>query len=92
MSRRNKPRINYSILNSTGNIVHQTEYTSSPEDLSIQLDQLTLEEMPSSVVINTQVLIQEVFDIIDENPIHIGADYTGIVKKLTEIRQTIRKN
>lgn len=86
---RSKPRIDYSLLNSTGEVV---EKEPTAEDLSIILDQLSLNEMPSPASINIKVLIQEVEDTIDENPIHPGADFNETIMKLSELRKSIRHN
>ena len=46
--------------------------------------------MPSWSVIN--VLIQEVEDTMDENPIETGADYQDVIQWLVELRKSIREN
>ena len=89
MKRRNNPRIDYNKFNSTGDIT--LKKLSSDEDLSIQLNQLSLKEM-SSASISTQVLIHEVDDTIDEHPIYSGADFREVINKLCELRKSIRQN
>ena len=46
--------------------------------------------MLSWSVIN--VLIQEVEDTMDENPIETGADYQDVIQWLAELRKSIREN
>ena len=89
MSKRSLPRIDYNIFNSTGQCV---EKIATSEDLSNQFNQLSLTEMPSQSTINIKVLIQEVEDTIDENPINPGADLQEIIQKLSDIRKSIREN
>ena len=48
--------------------------------------------MPSQSVININVLIQEVEDTIDENPVEIGADYQDVIQRLVKLRRSIRAN
>ena len=48
--------------------------------------------MASNIVVNTKVLIQEVFDTIEENPPETSINHSEIVTKLGSIRKNIRHN
>ena len=106
-------RINYRILNSTG------ERSSDPEprppevdqsdldpqqlecenqselELSTKLDQLSLSEMPpsSELAIETNIIIDEVSDTIDENPIHpdYATNLQSVIDKLCSLRTSLRR-
>ena len=43
--------------------------TADELNLTLKLDQLSLNEMPSNNAVEASVLIQEIEDVIDENPI-----------------------
>lgn len=88
MSKRNPRRIDYNLLNSTG----QTVEKIATAEISTELNQSQVTEMPSESVINIIVLIQEVEDTMDENPIETGADYQDVIQRLVEFRRSIRKN
>ena len=87
MSKRNSRRIDYKALNSTGQSI---ERIATPEEISTQPNQPQVAEMPSQTVININVLIQDVEDTIDENPVEIGADYQDVIQRLVELRRSIR--
>ncbi|XP_066923000.1 uncharacterized protein [Clytia hemisphaerica] len=93
MSRRNLRRIDYKILNSTGQLVEKvaTSKESSTEFQNYSTKS-TFNEMPSQSAINIKVLIQEVADTIDENPVEPGADYKDVIERLIELRKSIRSN
>ena len=93
MSKKRTKRINYKELHSTGQIVHEEDN----ESLSEQLSNLSLQEdstmaKMSSLVIDVRVLIEEIKDAIDENPIQgsIIDDIDAIIK-LEELRITLRQ-
>ena len=72
MSRRNIKRIDYNILNSIGAILHLEE--QQQEDLTEQLSNLNLDDSSmannnSELVIDIKVLIEGIKDTIDENPV-----------------------
>ena len=88
MSKRNPRRIDYKLLNSTGQSIEKiaTSIETSTEINS----QVT--EMLSQSVININVLIQEVEDTMDEILIETGADYQDVIQRLVELRRSIREN
>ena len=92
MSKRNLPRIDYNLLNSIGQVKEVNLSTSDDIDLSFFFDQLSINEMPSETAITTQVIIQEVDDVIDENNIIPEADIDGTVARLNELRNILRRN
>ena len=88
MSKRNPRRIDYKLLNSTG---HSIKKIATSIEISTEINsQVT--EMLSQSVININVLIQEVEDTMDENPIETGADYQDVIQRLVELRRSIREN
>ena len=92
MSKRNIQRINYEILNSTGEKVN----TSVDNGLSAKLSNLSLNntEMPSSdLKLDVLVVIEEIKDILDENPIHGSSesDLNTTTAKLESLRSTLRR-
>ena len=88
MSKRNPRRIDYKLLNSTGQSIEKiaTSIETSTEINS----QVT--EMLSQSVININVFIQEVEDTMDEILIETGADYQDVIQRLVELRRSIREN
>ena len=94
MSKRITRRINYKELHSTGQIIHEEDN----ESLSDQLSNLSLQEdlamaKMSSLVVDVRVLIEEIKDVIDENPIQgsLIDDVDASIIKLEELRITIRQ-
>ena len=94
MSRRNIKRINYKILNSTGAIIHQEE--QQQEDLTEQLSNLNLDNSSmannnSELVIDIKVLIEEIKDTIDENPVQgcMPSEVDATIKHLEEQRSIL---
>ena len=91
MSKRNKPRINYKELHSTGKISYST---SSEEDLSQQLSNLSIKStIMADEVIEIKLLIQEVEDTIDENQINGSSvnDVEATITKLEALRMDLRR-
>lgn len=62
-------------------------------NISLQLDQLSIIEMPSNNEVEANILIQEIEDIIDENPITPDStvDVNAAVVKLQELRTSLRR-
>ena len=97
MSKRITKRINYQELHSTG----KTTYAISDENLSSQLAKISLEDnttMPNDqeiqdVVVEITLMIDEISDIIDENPINRGimADIEATMSKLETLRLNLRR-
>jgi len=102
MSKRSIPRIDYKVLNSTGerrdpltkdrendSVVHDTEAC----DISYHFDQLSLNEMPSELELDTVLIIEEIKDVIDENPIDPGfaTDLDSNVSRLEDLRSNLRR-
>ncbi len=97
MKRRHLPRIDYRVLDSTGEVTRLNSELSPQEeqDISFQFNQLTLkspDRMTTNIKIETNVLIQEVLDVIDENPIYKNASLDSTIQKLCDLRNTIRQN
>ena len=64
--RRGVPHIDYRLLNNTGIVSSLVEETLSGELSNMSIDDPTT---PSNLQIDVMVLIDEINDIIDENPI-----------------------
>ena len=93
MSRRNLRRIDYQLLNSTGQLVEKVATSEqSSTEFQIYSSKSTFIEMPSQSAITIKVLIQEVADTIDENPVEPGADHKDVIERLIELRKSIRSN
>ena len=95
MSRRNIKRIDYKILNSTGAIIHLEE--QQQEDLTGQLSNLNLDDSSmannnSELVIDIKVLIEGIKDTIDENPVQgcMSSEVDVTIKHLEEQRSVLR--
>ena len=96
MSRRNIKRIDYKILNSTGAIIHLEE--QQQEDLTEQLSNLNLDDSSmannnSELVIDIKVLIEGIKDTIDENPVQgcMSSEVDVTIKHLEEQRSVLRR-
>ena len=98
-------RIDYSILHSTGGRVPANQQIESSElrvpstddqlELSIKLDKLSLDEMSlsSELCMETNIIIEEIRDIMDENPIHADYvdDFQSVIDKLGDLRKKLRR-
>ena len=96
MSRRNIKRIDYNILNSIGAIIHLEE--QQQEDLTEKLSNLNLDDSSmannnSELVIDIKVLIEGIKDTIDENPVQgcMPSEVDGTIKHLEEERSILRR-
>ena len=96
MSRRNIKRIDYKILNSTGAIIHLEE--QQQEDLTEQLSNLNLDDSSmannnSELVINIKVLIKGIKDTIDENQVQgcMPSEVDATIKHVEEKRSILRR-
>ena len=102
-------RINYQVLNSTGERLftdpiplsteiqqaEQEELQRSELELSIKLDQLSINEMPTSEsLIETNLIIDDIRDTIDENPIHpdYASSLQSVTDKLCSLRTSLRRH
>ena len=100
MSRfRNTDRINYAVLNSTGERTILPEANTQPQldppsliddNIETEFKKLTLDEMskPSELIMDTNVIIAEIKDVLDENPVH--HDLVSNFDSVTSILQTLR--
>eukprot|EP00794_Sanderia_malayensis_P002416 gene2416-2788_t len=100
-STRNTTRIDYNLFHSTG---ERNSHKSSPEEspckefsreeppTSIDYTDLSSTIMPSKSEVEATLLIQEVDDLIDENPISPDtiADVDATVTRLSELRSSLR--
>ena len=93
MLRRATQRIDYKLLNSTGEIVaHVDEQT-----LSHQLSNMTLQGEPSSIPselkVDILVLLEEIKDVIDENSVieSSQSELDSTMKRLEEFRTKLRR-
>ena len=96
MSRRNIKRIDYNILNSTGAIIHLEE--QQQEDLTEHLSNLNLDDSSmadnnSELVIDIKVLIEGIKNTIDEDPVQgcMPSEVDGTIKHLEEQRSILRR-
>ena len=94
MSRQNI-KTDYNILNSTGAIIHLEE--QQQEDLTEQLSNLNLDDSSmannnSELVIDIKVLIEGIKDTIDENPVQgcMPPEEDATIKHLEEQRSILR--
>jgi len=87
MSKRGVPRINYQVLNSTG------EITPLDQNITERLGNMTIHDEPSELRIDALVLIDEVKDIIDENPIlEIStSDLDATIYRLEDLYSQVRR-
>jgi len=102
MRRRQKPRLDYSKLHSTGvvsiketdNTIKETDNTDS-ELSQLFADSLSLEDNTMDEVqklkVDISVLSSDILDLIDENPIdeHLDKD---VINKLEELRSTFKQS
>ena len=95
MTNRRTSRVNYRILNSTGEISHLPVVdlqSTAPEvefnPPSFDLNQPSFKEMASSeLVIEKNVILHEINNIIDENPIH--PDYASNKRLISIVVRTV---
>ena len=100
-SRRNQPRLNYKLFNSTGERSDasqptiNTDFVEELHDVSSQLNQLSIADMPvtSNLMNETTIDLEEIQDYIDENPIHpdYAANFNNVIEKLGELRLSLRR-
>ena len=99
MSRRQKPRIDYKKLNSTGAVVHKdlSRGESEVSELSLLFGNCSIHENKMAddqrLEIEIDVLCSDIVDIIDENPIAESSsqeEVDNVVVRLEELRSTFK--
>jgi len=95
MRRRQKPRLDYSKLHSTGVVsIKETDNTDSELSQlfadSLSLKDNTMDEV-QKLKVDISVLSSDILDLIDENPIdeHLDKD---VINKLEEVRSTFKQS
>eukprot|EP00111_Clytia_hemisphaerica_P022600 TCONS_00066475-protein len=89
MKLRNVPRINYRTLHLTGVVEPKSPDSTSDQPITMS----THDETSKSLEIDMKVIIEQVHDVIDENPIESSTitDTDITVQKLEELRVQLRR-
>jgi len=74
---------------------NQSSRTVIDNAISIQFDNMTLDEVsrPSELEMDTNVIISEIQDIIEENPVHVDlvSNFDSVITDLKDLRLSLKK-
>ena len=89
MNTRVKPRIDYKLLHTTGRV--SIIKNQSQEDLSDCFNKMSLKDAQQDLHIDIQCQIEDIKDVMDENPIDESSDLENTISKLELLRSELRK-